>query len=58
MPHGSMIHMFGLTLNYAIIVVYPVTMDMMKLPTVNMHPFEALYLLEDEPTKIYLINLQ
>jgi len=57
MPHGSMIHMFGLTLNYAIIVVYPVTMDMMKLPTVNMHPFEALYLLEDEPTKIYLINL-
>jgi len=58
MPHGSMIHSFGLSVNFAIIVLFPVTIDMSKVPTVNMHILEALKLLEGESTKIYLIDLR
>jgi len=58
MPHGSMIHMFSNTKNYAVIALYPVMIDIMKMPTVNMHPLEALVHLEGEPTKFYLINLK
>ena len=53
-----MIHMFGMSTNYAVIVVYPVTVDMTKMPEVNFHVFETITRLEGENTKFYLIDLR
>jgi len=58
MPHASMIHMFGVTEKFAVIGVYPVLIDMTKMPTHHMHPLDALVHLENEPTRFYLINLE
>ena len=58
MPHASMIHMFAQTKNFAVIAVYPVLIDMTKMPTHHMHPLDALVHLENEPTRFYLINLE
>jgi len=56
MPRQSVIHMFSITENYAIIPIYPVTMDISKMFTHNMHPFEGMTK-QDAPTEFYLINL-
>lgn len=58
MPHGSMIHMFTRTSKYAVIVLYPVTVDIANMFTNNMHPLSSMKQLKEEPTKIYLINLR
>ena len=52
-----MIHMISVTEHYAVIIYYPVTVDLAALPSVNFHPLEALITL-DEPTKIYLVDLR
>lgn len=57
MPHSSYIHMFSNTPNYAVIVVYPVSLDMWSLASHNMHPIETITKL-DVPTKIYLMDLR
>jgi carotenoid cleavage dioxygenase-like enzyme len=56
MPHMSIIHMFSHTENFAVIVLYPVTMDFLAMFNHNMHPFETITKL-DTPTRFYLINL-
>jgi len=55
MPHGSVIHMFSNTENFAVIAVYPVVMDFLGMASHHMHPFESLKKL-DAPTLFYLIN--
>jgi len=55
-PHMSVIHMFSNTENYAVVALYPVTMDFWSMPKHHMHPFESLKKLDD-PTRFYLINL-
>jgi len=57
MPHGSMIHMFTRTATYAVIVLFPVTVDITDMFTNNMHPMSSIKHLKEEATKIYLINL-
>ena len=57
MPHASYIHMFSNTPSYAVIVVYPVSMDLWSLATHNMHPIETITKL-DVPTKMYLMDLR
>jgi len=56
MDHLSLVHMFSNTVNYAVIAIYPVSMDFWALPTNNMHPFDTITKI-DAPTKFYLINL-
>ena len=40
-PHKSVIHMFSNTENYAVVALYPVTMDFWSMPEHHMHPFES-----------------
>ena len=56
LPFVSVIHMFSVTENFAVIAVYPVSFDFMAMPTHNMHPFETL-VKKDAPTRFFLINL-
>ena len=56
LPYVSVIHMFSVTENFAVIAVYPVSFDFMAMPTHNMHPFETL-VKKDAPTRFFLINL-
>ena len=53
----SYIHMISNTPQYAVIVMYPVSMNVWTMAQHNMHPLETLEQL-DEPTKIYLMNLK
>ena len=53
----SYVHMISNTPRYAVIVMYPVIMNWLKMPQHNMHPIETLEKL-DEPTKIYLMDLK
>ena len=52
-----MIHMISVTEHYAVIIYYPVTVDLAALPSVNFHPMEAMIDL-DEPARIYLVDLR
>ena len=56
MPHMSVVHMFSNTERFAVIALYPVTIDFMAFPTHHMHPFETLKKLDD-PVRFYLIDL-
>ena len=56
MDHLSLVHMFSNTVNYAVIALYPVSMDLWAMPTSNMHPFDTIKQI-DAPTKFYLMNL-
>jgi len=57
MPHNSIVHMFSNTEHYAVIALYPVTMDYWAMANHNMHPFETIKKL-DVPTSFYLIDLR
>jgi len=56
LPFASVIHMFSVTENFAVVAVYPVSFDFMAMPTHNMHAFETL-VKKDAPTNFFLINL-
>ena len=51
------IHMISVTTNYAVIINYPIAVDIFAMPTVNFHPLDAMVNL-DEPTRIYLVDLR
>ena len=53
----SLVHMFSNTVNYAVIVLYPVSMDFWSMPNNHMHPMETIEQI-DAPTKMYLIDLR
>ena len=53
----SYIHMISNTPQYAVIVMYPVSMNVWTMAQHNMHPLETLEQL-DEPTRIYLMDLK
>ena len=53
----SYIHMISSTEKYAVVVVYPVSMDFTKLFEHNMHPIETIVQL-NETTKFVLIDLK
>ena len=53
----SYIHMISNTPQYAVIVMYPVSMNVWTMAQHNMHPLETLEQL-DEPTRIYLMSLK
>ena len=57
MPHMSLVHMFSNTVNYAVIVLYPVSMDFWAMANHNMHPFETIEKI-DAPARIYLMDLR
>ena len=57
MDHMSLVHMFSNTVNYAVIALYPVSMDFWGMANHNMHPFETITKV-DAPTKMYLIDLR
>jgi len=57
MPHNSIIHMFSNTVNYAVIALYPVTMDFWAMANHNLHPFETIKKLE-VPSQFYLMDLR
>jgi len=57
MPHMSIVHMFSNSVNYAVIAIYPVSMDYWAMANHNMHPFETIKKL-DEPTSFYLVDLR
>jgi len=54
--HTSYIHMMTNTPKYAVIILYPVTMNLLVLPLHNLHPLETLEQV-DGPCKIKLVNL-
>ena len=56
LPFASVIHMFSVTENFAVIAVYPVSFDFMAMPTHNMHAFEVLEK-KDAPASFFLVNL-
>ena len=56
MDYLSFIHMISNTPRYAVIVLYPVTMNFWSMPTHNMHPMETLEKV-DGPTKLALMDL-
>merc|ERR1739838_777191 len=47
----------GNTVNYAVIALYPVSMDFWGMANHNMHPFETITKI-DAPTRIYLMDLR
>ena len=53
----SIVHSFSLTEDYAIIFMYPLDVDIMKIFTSNFHLFEAMEWDETEDTDVYIINL-
>ena len=53
----SYIHTISNTPQYAVIVMYPVSMNVWTMAQHNMHPLETLEQL-DEPTRIYLMDLK
>lgn len=53
----SYIHMMSTTPNYAVVVVYPVSMDFNSLFEHNMHPIETITYM-NVSTKIVLMDLQ
>ena len=57
MDHMSLVHMFSNTVNYAVIALYPVSMDFWGMANHHMHPFETIKKI-DAPTKMYLIDLR
>jgi carotenoid cleavage dioxygenase-like enzyme len=57
MDHMSLVHMFSNTVNYAVIALYPVSMDFWGMANHNMHPFETIKKI-DAPTKMYLMDLR
>ena len=57
MQHMSLVHMFSNTVNYAVIALYPVSMDFWGMANHNMHPFETIEKI-DAPTRIYLMDLR
>ena len=57
MHHKSLVHMFSNTVNYAVIALYPVSMDFWGMMNHNMHPFETIEKL-DAPTRMYLMDLR
>merc|ERR1739838_474495 len=57
MHHKSLVHMFSNTVNYAVIALYPVSMDFWGMANHNMHPFETIEKI-DAPTRIYLMDLR
>ena len=57
MPHMSLVHMITNTENYAVITLYPVSMNFWSMASHNMHPFETLEKI-DAPTRIYLMDLR
>ena len=54
--YASYIHMMSNTPRYAVVVLYPVFMNLMKMPLYNMHPLQTLEM-KDGPTLIKLIDL-
>ena len=56
MDHMSLVHMFSNTVNYAVIALYPVSMNFWAMATNNLHPFDTITQI-DAPTKFYLMNL-
>ena len=57
MPHMSLVNMFSNTVNYAVIVLYSVSMDFWAMANHNMHPFETIEKV-DAPARIYLMDLR
>jgi len=55
-PFLSLIHQISNTPNYAVIMFYPVTIDVMKMMQNDFHPIDATTKV-DAPTTFYLINL-
>jgi len=53
---ASYIHMMSNTPRYAVVILYPVTMNNMKLPEHNWHPIETIEK-KDEPCRIKLVDL-
>ena len=54
--YASYIHMISNTPRYAVVVLYPVVFNYMKMPENNMHPLETLEV-KDGPCNIKLIDL-
>ena len=54
--YASYIHMVSNTPRYAVVILYPVTMNNMKLPEHNWHPIETIEQM-DGPTRIKLVDL-
>jgi len=57
MHHMSIVHMFSNTVNYAVIALYPVSMDFWAMANHHMHPFETIKKI-DAPTRLYLMDLR
>ena len=53
----SYIHMMSSTQNWAVVVVYPVSMDFTTMFEHNMHPIETIVQL-NESTKFVLMDLK
>jgi len=56
-PYLSLIHQISNTPNYAVIMFYPVSIDIMEMLQNNFHPIEATIKM-DEPTTFYLVDLR
>merc|ERR1719277_1830946 len=54
--NASYMHMMSNTPRYAVVILYPVTMNNMKLPEHNWHPIETIEK-KDEPCRIKLVDL-
>ena len=57
MPHNSIIHMFSNTVNYAVVALYPISMDFWAMANHKMHPFETIKKL-DVNCQFYLMDLR